>query len=60
MRIAIYCNSYFPNRLDALEQGEVFDFYVPSFLFSAKKADKIAKKVSDLIPGGHTLSWFAL
>lgn len=58
MKIAVYCNSYFPNYLDALEHDEVFIFTIPGFLFSEKKADKIAKAISDLIPGGHTLGWF--
>lgn len=58
MKIAVYCSSLYPDYLLALERDEVFIFNIPGFLFSEKKANKIAKAITDLLPKGHTLGWF--
>ena len=57
MRIAIYNKTYFPNFLDALELDQIVVLNIPRIIWSPKKADKILKELSALIPVSYEFGW---
>lgn len=60
MKVALYCKSYHPNYLDALEYNQIYVVNIPWFLFSEKWLDNLLEGITDLIPGRHKMGWFKL